>query len=133
MDTFNRTFAKTATYRLTTFVFTYLITFIITGATALSTTMAVLSLTIGALSFIVHERLWTRVKWGRLGGIDFKIRSFIKTVTYRLWSLFIVFVLSIVLGLQQSEALIMTIALNVMYMLTHYINERVWNRISWGK
>lgn len=133
MDTFNRTFAKTATYRLTTFVFTYLITFLLTGATALSTTMAVLSLTIGALSFIVHERLWTRVKWGRLGSIDFKIRSLVKTVTYRLWSLFIVFILSIVLGLQQSEALIMTIALNVMYMLTHYINERVWNRISWGK
>ena len=133
MDTYNRTFAKTATYRVATFVFTYLITFALTGATGLSTTMAILSLTVGALSFIIHERLWTKVRWGNLGGIDFKIRSFVKTLTYRLWSLFIVFVLSIILGLHQQEALVMTIALNVMYMLTHYINERVWNRISWGK
>jgi len=133
VDTYNRTFAKTATYRVATFVFTYLITFALTGATGLSTTMAILSLTVGALSFIIHERLWTKVRWGNLGGIDFKIRSFVKTLTYRLWSLFIVFVLSIILGLHQQEALVMTIALNVMYMLTHYINERVWNRISWGK
>ena len=133
MDTYNRTLAKTLTYRISTFLFTYLVTFALTGAKGTSMAIAILSLTLGAVTFIIHERLWTRVKWGNLGGIDYKFRSLAKTVTYRLWSLFIVFVLSIILGLQQSEALVMTIALNVMYMLTHYINERVWNRIFWGK
>ena len=133
MDTYNRTFAKTLTYRTSTFLFTYLLTFALTGAKGTSIAIAILSLTLGAVTFIIHERLWTRVKWGNLGGIDRKVRSIIKTITYRLWSLFIVFVLGLFFGLGASEALSVTVVLNIMYLLTHYTNERVWNRVKWGK
>ena len=133
MDTYNRTLAKTLTYRISTFLFTYLVTFALTGAKGTSMAIAILSLTLGAVTFIIHERLWTRVKWGNLGGIDRKVRSIIKTITYRLWSLFIVFVLGLFFGLGASEALSVTVVLNIMYLLTHYTNERVWNRVKWGK
>ena len=133
MDTYNRTFAKTLTYRTSTFLFTYLVTFALTGAKGTSIAIAILSLTLGAVTFIIHERLWTRVKWGNLGGFDRKVRSVIKTITYRLWSLFIVFVLGLFFGLGASEALSVTVVLNIMYLLTHYTNERVWNRVKWGK
>ena len=133
MDTYNRTFAKTLTYRTSTFLFTYLLTFALTGAKGTSIAIAILSLTLGAVTFIIHERLWTRVKWGNLGGIDRKVRSIIKTITYRLWSLLIVFVLGLFFGLGASEALSVTVVLNIMYLLTHYTNERVWNRVKWGK
>ena len=133
MDTYNRTLAKTLTYRISTFLFTYLVTFALTGAKGTSIAIAILSLTLGAVTFIIHERLWTRVKWGNLGGIDRKVRSIIKTITYRLWSLFIVFVLGLFFGLGASEALSVTVVLNIMYLLTHYTNERVWNRVKWGK
>ena len=133
MDTYNRTLAKTLTYRISTFLFTYFLTFALTGAKGTSIAIAILSLTLGAVTFIIHERLWTRVKWGNLGGIDRKVRSIIKTITYRLWSLFIVFVLGLFFGLGASEALSVTVVLNIMYLLTHYTNERVWNRVKWGK
>ena len=133
MDTNTRTLAKTVTYRLATFVLTYLITMLLTGQQTTSAGIAILSLTAGSLTFIIHERLWTRVKWGNLGGFDRKVRSVIKTITYRLWSLFIVFVLGLFFGLGASEALSVTVVLNIMYLLTHYTNERVWNRVKWGK
>ena len=133
MDTYNRTFAKTLTYRTSTFLFTYLLTFALTGAKGTSIAIAILSLTLGAVTFIIHERLWTRVKWGNLGGFDRKVRSVIKTITYRLWSLLIVFVLGLFFGLGATEALSVTVVLNIMYLLTHYTNERVWNRVKWGK
>lgn len=133
MDTNTRTLAKTVTYRLATFVLTYLITMLLTGQQTTSAGIAILSLTAGSLTFIIHERLWTRVKWGNLGGFDRKVRSVIKTITYRLWSLFIVFVLGLFFGLGATEALSVTVVLNIMYLLTHYTNERVWNRVKWGK
>ena len=133
MDTNIRTLAKTITYRLATFVLTYLITMLLTGQQTTSAGIAILSLTAGSLTFIIHERIWTRVKWGNLGGFDRKVRSVIKTITYRLWSLFIVFVLGLFFGLGASEALSVTVVLNIMYLLTHYTNERVWNRVKWGK
>ena len=133
MDTNTRTLAKTVTYRLATFVLTYLITMLLTGQQTTSAGIAILSLTAGSLTFIIHERLWTRVKWGNLGGFDRKVRSVIKTITYRLWSLFIVFVLGLFFGLGASEALSVTVVLNIMYLLIHYTNERVWNRVKWGK
>ena len=133
MDTNIRTLAKTITYRLATFVLTYLITMLLTGQQTTSAWIAILSLTAGSLTFIIHERIWTRVRWGNLGGFDRKVRSVIKTITYRLWSLFIVFVLGLFFGLGASEALSVTVVLNIMYLLTHYTNERVWNRVKWGK
>ncbi len=133
MDTKTRTLAKTVTYRLVTFVLTFVITFLLTGQEQMSAGLAVMSLTFGALTFIIHERLWTRVKWGNLGGFDRKVRSAVKTITYRLWSLFIVFVLGLAFGLGGNDALSLTVVLNIMYLLTHYVNERVWNRIEWGK
>ena len=132
-STNTRTLAKTVTYRLATFVLTYLITMLLTGQQTTSAGIAILSLTAGSLTFIIHERIWTRVKWGNLGGFDRKVRSVIKTITYRLWSLFIVFVLGLFFGLGASEALSVTVVLNIMYLLTHYTNERVWNRVKWGK
>ena len=133
MDTYNRTFAKTATYRIVTFILTFILTYLITGQMFPSVTVAILSLTVGALSFFIHERLWTRVKWGNLGGIDRKIRSVAKTITYRLWSLFIVFVVGLFLGMSGGEAVLLTVALNIMYLASHYVNERLWNRVQWGK
>jgi len=133
MDTNTRTLAKTVTYRLATFVFTYVITFILTHQASMSAGLAVMSLTLGALTFFIHERIWARVKWGNLGGFDRKLKSAIKTITYRLWSLFIVFVIGILFGLGGTEALSLTVVLNIMYLLTHYTNERVWNRVKWGK
>ena len=133
MDTNARTLAKTATYRIATFIFTFVISYMLTGQQETSAGLAILSLTIGSIAFIIHERIWTRIKWGTLGSIDLVIRSAAKTATFRLWSLTIVFILGLAFGLKSDEALTLTIALNIMYLLTHYINERMWNRVKWGK
>jgi uncharacterized membrane protein len=133
MDTNARTLSKTFTYRLATFLFTYWITLFFTSEQTTSTIFAILSLTIGAISFFVHERVWTRFKWLRTNGDEHKLRSVVKTITYRLWSLLIVYIIGLVFGLTSNQALTLTLLLNIMYLLTHYTNERLWNLVKWGK
>lgn len=133
MDSYSRTLAKTAGYRIVTFGLTYWITLIVTGAVTTSAVMAVMSISIGSLSYIVHERIWTSIRWASSNGDESAIRSLCKTITYRVWSLTVVFILGLILGLKQQEAAIMTLALNIMYMVSHYSNERIWNKIPWGK
>jgi len=133
MDTYNRTIAKTVTYRITTFVLTIAIMFSLTNEVAMSATYGILSLTIGALSFFLHERAWTYLRWGSVNANDSKTRSIVKTITYRLWSLLIVYVISLLFGFTSNEALVVAISLNIMYITIHYLNERIWNKVNWGK
>ena len=64
---------------------------------------------------------------------DKKIRSVAKTVTWRLWSMFVLFVIGLILGLSSAHALEWTIVTNILFVVVHYTHERIWNLIKWGK
>jgi uncharacterized membrane protein len=93
----------------------------------------ILSYTVGFLSFIVQERIWNIVSWGKIGSHDTKTRSVVKTVTWRLWSMLVLFVVAMVMGLKSQDAAEWSIVTNILFVVVHYTHERVWNRITWGR
>ena len=96
-------------------------------------TFVIISYTVGFVSFWIQEKLWNMVRWQRIDSKDTRIRSIAKTVTWRLWSMFVLFVVGSIMGLSSAHALEWTIVSNVLFVVIHYKHERLWNLISWGK
>ena len=66
METKKRTIVRMITYRLTAWLFTifwtYLFTNDISNATGFATALHILL----SIDYYVHERIWLKIKWGRL-------------------------------------------------------------------
>lgn len=60
-----RAVAKSLTWQAIGLVTTMMTAFALTGSLATGGAMALSSAAIGSAMFIVHERLWDRVRWGR--------------------------------------------------------------------
>jgi len=69
MDSNLRTLAKTATWQSSGLLAMCGITYAVTGSLADGGIVAVIATATGTLSYIIHERLWSRVRWGRLGEV----------------------------------------------------------------
>jgi uncharacterized membrane protein len=72
-------------------------------------------------------------KWGKTGLKDKRIRSIAKTVTWRIFSFVILFVIGMLLGLKSNDALVWTVVTNILFVAVHYVHERVWNLNNWKK
>jgi len=68
METKKRTVARMITYRISawlfTIIWTYLFTKNITNAAGFATILHVLL----SIDYYIHERIWLKIKWGRLNG-----------------------------------------------------------------
>ena len=68
METKKRTVARMITYRISawlfTIIWTYLFTKDIANAAGFSTILHVLL----SIDYYIHERIWLKIKWGRLNG-----------------------------------------------------------------
>jgi uncharacterized membrane protein len=93
----------------------------------------VLSYTVGFASFWIQERIWNRIHWGKRDGSDLRRRSVAKTVTWRIWSFFVLTVVGALMGLSAESAVEWAIVTNILFIVVHYMHERVWNLVSWGK
>lgn len=65
-ETRARTVARMATYRFTAWVFTILWTYLFTGNIAQSTGFATALHILLSIDYYIHERIWLRIKWGRI-------------------------------------------------------------------
>jgi uncharacterized membrane protein len=79
----------------------------------------------------VQERAWNMFKWGKDGLKDKRIRSIAKTVTWRIFSFIILFVIGMLLGLKSNDALVWTVVTNILFVVVHYVHERIWNLSDW--
>ena len=61
-----------------------------------------------------------------------RTRTLVKTVIYRLYCLFLTFVVLLMLGQPLEKALDSSILLNVLFLISYYINDRIWLKIKWG-
>lgn len=66
METTLRTLAKTATWQISGLIAMAAITYAVTGSLAEGGTVAVICTITGTVSYVIHERLWSRVRWGRV-------------------------------------------------------------------
>lgn len=133
MDSNKRTVVKTLSYRTAVAVSIFLAALAMNYSAGFGLTFVILSYTVGFASFWIQEKLWNMVSWQRIENSDTRIRSIAKTVTWRLWSMLVLFVLGMILGLSSAHALEWTIVTNVLFVVVHYTHERIWNLIKWGK
>ena len=60
-------------------------------------------------------------------------RTIVKTLIYRCWVLLSTYTLLVLTGQSLDTALIPTIVINCVWMISYYCYERLWTRIQWGR
>ena len=133
MDSNKRTIIKTISYRTVVAASIFLAALVMNYSAGFGITFVILSYTVGFVSFWIQEKLWNMVRWQRIDSKDTRIRSVAKTVTWRLWSMFVLFTVGSAMGLSSAHALEWTIVTNILFVVIHYTYERLWNLINWGK
>ena len=133
MDTHIRTIVKTLSYRTVVATTVFLAALAMNYGAGFGLMFVILGFTLGFASFWIQERIWNYFKWGKVDGFDLKRRSLAKTITWRLWSFVVLAVAGSILGLSNEAAVEWSIVTNVLFIVVHYVHERIWNVISWGK
>ena len=64
-ETTSRSLAKTLTWRVTGSSSTFLIAYLITGSLGASSGIAIVQMIVNTVLYLIHERAWSRVIWGR--------------------------------------------------------------------
>lgn len=68
METRTRTWVKAIVWNIIGFGVMCLVGFIMTGSVALGGTMAIINTIVGLTCYVIYERIWSRVQWGRAHG-----------------------------------------------------------------
>ena len=62
-----------------------------------------------------------------------RTRSLVKTVIYRIWVLITTYIMLLVTGQSLESALIPTLVINLVWMTSFNVYDRIWARITWGR
>lgn len=133
MDKLSRTLVKTLSYRITAAVTVFLLSILLSYGAGFGIKFLIITLTLGYVIYFTHDFIWNRFDLLRIDGNDKPLRSVFKTISWRIVSFIVMFIISKLLGLSNEDALYWVIANNIAFLVVHYIHERVWNRIKWGK
>ena len=68
MDTRARTWVKAVLWNVIGLAVMTLVGFVLTGSATVGGTMALINTTIGLTTYVIYERIWSRVQWGRAHG-----------------------------------------------------------------
>lgn len=133
MDSNLRTFIKTLSYRILSVLTVLVLSIVLDYGSGFGLKFVIITMTIGFLLFFIHERVWNLFKLFKDGEYDTPKRSLVKTISWRILSFIALFIVGLALGLSSENALYWTIWNNIAFIVIHYLHERLWNRISWGK
>lgn len=133
-ETQARTLVKLLVYRSIIVFTTFAISLLFGASIAEAFITVLVALPLGVLSYYIHERGWLFLPWFRDSGIDLKIRSLIKTITYRLFTMLMIFSTSRLIFIESNtSAAEYTLAIMLNGLVIFYIIERIFNKIEWGK
>ena len=133
-ETLTRTGAKMIVYRATHMVTIFTLSYIFTGSFARSGALAGLVITLGLLIYYLYDRLWLLIPWKRDMGDDAKIRSVVKTIIYKAFTMVLAFLgTKAVLQFDNLETLLFFIIDHIIITILYFAIERIFNRIGWGK
>ena len=133
MESNLRTVVKTLSYRTAVALSIFIASIVMNYGAGFGLMFVILVYTLGFASFYIQERLWLKVKWGLDGAHELHKRTIAKTVTWRIWSLIVLFTFGMIMGLKSAEAVEWTIVTNILFVVVHYVHERIWNAIAWKK
>lgn len=66
MDTLYRSIVKSVTWRVMGIIILFLIAYVFTGSLEETASITVVFHGIRVVLYVVHERIWERVSWGRV-------------------------------------------------------------------
>lgn len=66
MESPTRTIAKAVSWQLLGLLSMTLIGYLFTGSVAAAGSLAVVTAVVGAVCYVLHERVWNRIAWGRV-------------------------------------------------------------------
>lgn len=133
MDSNLRTFIKTLTYRILSVITVLALSILMDYGSGFGLKFVIITMTLGFLLFFIHEKIWIKIKWLKDNSYDTKKRSLVKTISWRVMSFIALFFIGLVLGLSSENALSWTIWNNLAFIVVHYLHERMWNKITWGR
>jgi uncharacterized membrane protein len=61
-----------------------------------------------------------------------KKRTLVKTLVYRIWVIISSYVVIVLTGQTWTQALLPTIILNVLWSISYYSYDRLWQKTKWG-
>jgi uncharacterized membrane protein len=67
VDTGLRSIIKAVVWQLMGIIVMLTISFILTGSLGLGGAIALLNAAVGLLTYLIYERVWDRISWGRAG------------------------------------------------------------------
>ena len=59
-------------------------------------------------------------------------RTLVKTLIYRIWVIVSSYIVIVLTGQTWTQALLPTIILNVLWSISYYNYDRLWQKIEWG-
>ena len=59
-------------------------------------------------------------------------RTLVKTIIYRIWVIISSYIVIVLTGQTWTQALLPTIILNVLWSISYYNYDRLWQKITWG-
>lgn len=65
--------------------------------------------------------------------METRTRTLVKTVIYRIWVIFSTYVMLLTTGQSLTQALVPTIIINLVWMTSYYVYDRLWANIKWGR
>ena len=135
IETPGRPVLKTIVYRLLCLIATYSIAVALGGSASSAGFMALIILAIGIVLYYGHDRVWNRFNWDRdEHGKESLRRSIVKTMSYRLITFIISFILSkLILSDSNQTAATFAVLQFVVLLVLYYIVERVFNRLNIGR
>jgi len=60
-------------------------------------------------------------------------RSIVKAITWRVWAILVLAVISYLLTYNVAKSLGITVIFNAIQTIVYFVHERFWNRIHWGR
>mmetsp|Transcript_11073 Transcript_11073/g.15525 ORF Transcript_11073/g.15525 Transcript_11073/m.15525 type:complete len:225 (-) Transcript_11073:51-725(-) len=133
-ETTRRSFVKALAWRITAGIITFITSFLFSGGNMKTAATIVGSDFVSKAGFMfLGERLWSKVKWGTNEKADSKSRSASKAILWRIFAasntLFAAAFISKDLSIAAKVASSDTVFKTGLF----YLNERMWQRIEWGK
>jgi uncharacterized membrane protein len=61
-----------------------------------------------------------------------KKRTLVKTLVYRIWVILSSYIVIVLTGQTWAQALIPTIILNILWSISYYFYDRLWQKTKWG-
>ena len=127
-DSHARSVAKAVSWRATGTLDTFLISWLITGTAALAGGIAATEVATKVVLFYLHERAWTRVRWGRgQRRADAHRRSVAKAASWRTLATVDTFLISWLITGRAATAGGIAATEVLTKVVLFYLHERGWN------